>query len=191
MMQYKVAQTAIRDNFNPIIHSGKLTQQWIVDSYLQVEANNLNYIRQNQKKLRIELYQGLVDHIENLAANQNVAAGVPVILPSTFNGSPRNMREQCCDAMSIFASKDAPDLFITFTANPNWKEIKQNLASYKTASDRPDLVARVFKLKLDELIHDVTKKMIFGKHLHYFSKHLFDSHSKHSFRLLHCFRLHN
>ena len=34
LLQYKVAQTAIRDEFNPIISAGKLTQQWIVDSYL-------------------------------------------------------------------------------------------------------------------------------------------------------------
>lgn len=36
MLQWKSAQTAIRDEFNPILHSGKLTQQWLVDSYLQV-----------------------------------------------------------------------------------------------------------------------------------------------------------
>lgn len=37
MQQYKVAQTSIRDGeFNPILSAGKLTQQWIVDSYLQV-----------------------------------------------------------------------------------------------------------------------------------------------------------
>lgn len=38
MLQYKVAQTAIRDDFNPILSAGKLTQQWIVDSYLQVKT---------------------------------------------------------------------------------------------------------------------------------------------------------
>ncbi|GBM49420.1 hypothetical protein AVEN_149695-1 [Araneus ventricosus] len=38
MLQYKSALTAVKDNFNPIISSGELTQQWIVDSYLQVEA---------------------------------------------------------------------------------------------------------------------------------------------------------
>lgn len=162
MLQYKAALIAIRDNFNPILHAGKLTQQWLVDSHLQIEANNLNYIRKNQKRLRTENYLGLHDHLQNVAENENVAAGVPVILPSTFSGSPRNMREQCCDAMSIFVSQGAPDLFITFTANPNWDEIKNNLEQYETATDRPDLVARIFKLKLDELIHDVTKKNIFG-----------------------------
>src|SRR5277367_1134074 len=45
IMQFKASQTAIRDDFNPIMNAGKLTQQWLVDSYLQIEANNLNYIR--------------------------------------------------------------------------------------------------------------------------------------------------
>ncbi|KAG8231027.1 hypothetical protein J437_LFUL009618 [Ladona fulva] len=45
-----------------------------------------------------------------------------------FNpGSPRNMRERCCDAMSIFGKIGAPDLFVTFTANPRWPEVIDNL----------------------------------------------------------------
>lgn len=162
MLQYKVALTAIRDDFNPIISAGELTQQWIVDSYLQVQANSLNYIRQNQKKLRVEQYQGLADHVSNLAENANVAAGKAVILPSSFEGSPRNMRERCSDAMAIFGKFGAPDLFITFTANPNWIEIVDNLKAGETASDRPDLVARVFHIKLKAFIDDLTKFKLFG-----------------------------
>ena len=67
LLQYKVAQTAIRDEFNPIISAGKLTQQWIVDSYLQVEANNLNFISSNQRALRAENYEGL--KIRNKSSN--------------------------------------------------------------------------------------------------------------------------
>ncbi len=163
MMQYKAAQTAIRDYFNPIMSAGKLTQQWLVDSYLQVEANNLNYIRQNQQRLRAEQYQGLADHVANMAQNANIAAGVAVILPSSFAGSPRNMRERCCDAMSIFAKCGAPDLFITFTANPSWPEITDNFRPGEQTTDRPDLVARVFKIKLDSLIDDLTKHAVFGR----------------------------
>lgn len=49
LLQFKIAQTRVCLNeFNPIVHGGKLIQQWIVDSHLQVEANNLNYIRQSQ-----------------------------------------------------------------------------------------------------------------------------------------------
>ena len=163
MLQYKVAQTAIRDEFSPIIHAGKLTQQWLVDSYLQVEANNLNYIRNKQSMLRCELYQGLADHVANVAANAGTTAGVPIILPSSFEGSPRNMRERLQDAMSIFRKFGPPDVFLTFTSNPNWPEIKSNLMEGESTVDRPDLVARVFHLKLKELIKDLTVHMVLGR----------------------------
>lgn len=126
---------------------------------------NLNWIREHQKELRVANYQELQEHVNNPdrdVSNENGPAGVKLILPSSFEGSPRNMKERCRDAMSIFAKFGAPDLFITFTANPNWKEIQNNLRNGQTASDRSDLVTRVFKLKLDELINDITEKQIFG-----------------------------
>ncbi|GBM60844.1 hypothetical protein AVEN_179000-1 [Araneus ventricosus] len=74
MLPYKSALTAVRDDFNPIISAGKLTDQWIVDSYLQVEANDLNFIRTHQQQLRTELYQGLADHLKNAAQTAVVKA---------------------------------------------------------------------------------------------------------------------
>jgi len=67
------------------------------------------------------------------------------------------------DAMAIVRYCGKPDLFITMTCNPLWPEIIDELLSGQTAQDHPDLVARVFKLKLDVLLHDLTKDMIFGK----------------------------
>jgi hypothetical protein len=49
-----------------------------------------------------------------------------------------------------------PSFFITFTANPKWPEIIEAILetpSTGTSSDRADIIARVFKLKLDELMH--------------------------------------
>jgi len=48
-----------------------------------------------------------------------------------------------------------PDLFVTFTCNPKWKEITNALLLGQTAKDRPDLVTRVFNLKLDALLKDI------------------------------------
>lgn len=111
----------------------------------------------------MDLYQGLADHIANVAEGAGVQAGVPVILPSSFEGSPRNMKERLQDAMSIFGKYGPPDLFITFTANPNWHEIKTNLRSFEQACHRPDLVSRVFRLKLKALLEDITVNHIFGQ----------------------------
>jgi hypothetical protein len=54
-------------------------------------------------------------------------------------------------------------LFITFTCNPKWKEITEQLLPGQQAFNRPDLLVRVFKLKLKELKNDLTKKEVFGK----------------------------
>ena len=69
--------------------------------------------------MRAECYKGLADHLQNAAEHAGIQPGIPVILSSSFEGSPRSMSERCADAMSIFAKYGAPDLFITFTANPS------------------------------------------------------------------------
>jgi hypothetical protein len=68
------------------------------------------------------------------------------------------------DGMTISAAVGFPDLFITFTYNPNWPEItrllcKQNLKPH----DRSNIITRVFKIKFNELLKDLTKKHVFGK----------------------------
>ncbi|XP_024004882.1 uncharacterized protein LOC112082028 [Eutrema salsugineum] len=56
-----------------------------------------------------------------------------------------------------------PDLFITFTCNPKWPEITRHLQRHNLkAEDRPDICARVFKMKLDDLMYELTKKNVLG-----------------------------
>ena len=66
-------------------------------------------------------------------------------------------------ALTLLRVLGPSDLFITFTANPAWPEIVENLLPGQSACDRPDLVARVFHLKLNSLLDDIMKKHIFGK----------------------------
>lgn len=73
------------------------------------------------------------------------------------------MHQMYQDAMAIVRRFGKPDLFITFTCNPKWPDIERNLLSGQTSTDRPDLVARVFHLKLKELLKDITVKNVFGK----------------------------
>ena len=68
------------------------------------------------------------------------------------------------DAMSIVrAYSSNPDYFITFTCNPKWPEITSELFPHQTAVDRPDLTARVFHIKLQELLDDLLKKKVLGE----------------------------
>ena len=78
----------------------------------------------NQKDLRAELYRGLLDAIGSQAQNENVLVGTLVILPSIFQGSPLYMQQNNQDATAIVRKFGRPDLFITFTCNPTWPEIK-------------------------------------------------------------------
>jgi hypothetical protein len=48
------------DGSKYIFKSGRLFQQLCVDMYAAMEMNTLNWIRNNQKTLRAELYQGMV-----------------------------------------------------------------------------------------------------------------------------------
>src|SRR5579859_1884862 len=65
--------------------------------------------------------------------------------------------------MAIVHSHTKPDLFITMTCNPQWPEITENLGPRQTAQDRPDLVARVFHLKLSALLDDCLTNGVVGR----------------------------
>nr|GMC95880.1 uncharacterized protein LOC109215991 [Ipomoea batatas] len=89
--------------------------------------------------------------------------GRRVILPVSFIGGPRDMRRRYMDAMSFVQRFGKPDLFITVTCNPNWPEIKELLKYVDEPQNRPDLLARVFHARLEELKNDIFKRHIFGE----------------------------
>jgi hypothetical protein len=114
-------------------------QQYMVDAYAAIEQSRLNYLRRNQKKLRVDLYQGLQDALE-AGDTDTTTLGKRIVLPSSFTGGPRFMVQLYRDAMAICRSFGLPSYFITFTCNPNWPEIQAKLLPRQTATDRPDLV---------------------------------------------------
>ncbi|CAF1074549.1 unnamed protein product, partial [Brachionus calyciflorus] len=148
---------------NSFLHLfGRLFHQYIVDMYVKIENSRINFIRSNQDKLRTELYQGLKD-ATNIYDHDLTRIGKSVILPSSFQGGPRHMQELFQDAMAIVRHFGKPDLFITFTCNPRWNDIINELEGNQKPNDRPDIVVRVFRIKLKELIDDIKDKEIFGK----------------------------
>ncbi|KMQ89447.1 hypothetical protein RF55_10925 [Lasius niger] len=161
--QYIKYRMAIRDEFNVFLLGRRLFQQWLVDSYVKMEKDRIDYCKNHQKELRSETYQGLRDYLQTTANNLNGRIGKMVILPSTFTGSPRNMLQHYQDAMAIVSKFGKPDLFITMTCNPKWREIEENLLSGQQASDRPDICARVFNIKKDYLIDLIVKQKFFGE----------------------------
>ncbi|KAL5185225.1 Replication protein A DNA-binding subunit B [Glycine soja] len=110
-----------------LLHSRKLFQQFIVEGYTMVESERLSYIRNNQKKLRIDKYSSLQTSLDTGTA-KGLTKGKRVILPSTFVGSPRYMDQLYFDSMEICSHVGFPNLFITLTCNPNWPEIHRLLS---------------------------------------------------------------
>jgi hypothetical protein len=79
--------------------------------------------------------------------------------------------------MAICRAFHKPDIFLTMTANPNWPEIQDTLLEEdppeqgarphrrkQKASDRPDIVARVFEQKKNAVLKEIHAG-IFGKTL--------------------------
>jgi hypothetical protein len=163
MLQFYTYRLAVRNCFSPIHYGKKLLQQFSVDSYVKVEGTRLDYIRKNQNALRVEQYQGLMDHLNMRAEEKGLCPGRLVILPSTFAGSPRAMHQNYQDAMAMIGKYGKPDLFLTFTCNPKWREITENLRPGEKAFERPDLIARVFKIKLKELLKDILQNGVLGR----------------------------
>lgn len=64
--------------------------------------------------------------------------------------------------MEIAKKNGKPSYFHTFTANPNWKEIQEQLPEGVHYLDRPDICSRVFEMKLQEFIKMMTKDHVMG-----------------------------
>ena len=167
MREYVTHIIADRGGFNALLRSNRLFQQYIVDAFVRIERMMLQWQRHNQQKLRVDTYKGLHDYLLGEAANRHVKAGKVVVLSSSFPGSPRHMNALYLDAMAICQTYGSPDYFITFTCNPQWPEITSTLLPGQTPADRPDVVATVFQLKLNELIDDIVDKHVLGKVLAY------------------------
>ena len=72
------------------------------------------------------------------------------------------MHQLYLDAMGLVAKFGRPDFFITMTANPQWDEVQANLRPGEKVWNRPDLVARVFRQKLRELLRELTRDGVLG-----------------------------
>ena len=161
-----------------LIRSGRLLHQYAVDAYMAIEQERMGWYRRNQKTLRADVYNNICDAIDRGDSDAK-QVGRKVILPSSFTGGPRYMTQNYQDAMAICRTFGNPDLFITMTANPKWEEIKDHLerSGNSSANDRPNLICRVFKMKLDALMADLWDGDFFGeaessKSLNYFQLYI-------------------
>ncbi|XP_076945580.1 uncharacterized protein LOC143616712 [Bidens hawaiensis] len=90
--------------------------------------------------------------------------GRTVILPSSFTGGARYITQNYLDAMTLCKWFGYTDFFLTITCNPKWPEVTRFLKDTTLKSkDRPDILYRLFKIKLDALLKDLKDKKVLDK----------------------------
>ncbi|KAI9087530.1 hypothetical protein K1719_030400 [Acacia pycnantha] len=67
------------------------------------------------------------------------------------------------DAMTICAWAGYQDIFLTFTCNPMWPEITRHYEKDDLKPcDKPEILSRVFHMKLDKLMRILKDEKILG-----------------------------
>ncbi|OWY97976.1 LOW QUALITY PROTEIN: Helitron helicase [Phytophthora megakarya] len=168
-----------------VLHDGGCAyQQWCVDQRSKVEQEALRWCHNNQETLRADLYAGgayrselpdVVEETEFRVSEYNQSTGrlddhvaggrLPlyfldhvgklVILPSNYTGGPRQMYKSYQDSLALVREFGKPDIFLTMTCNPEWKEIRDQIAEHQKPPDGTDIVARVWNQNLRAFLHDV------------------------------------
>ena len=168
----------IRDNANQnyLHRAQRLFQEFVCMSWVTIEGQRLNYQAQNQKALRADCYRSVQE-----ASRQRFEESRPradqvyqddhqlspqigrKVLAGSFGGGKRWLNGKYQDGMAIVREHRKPDLFITMTCNPAWPEIVDNLLDGQSSQDRPDLVARSFKMRKDQMMKDLINGQLLGK----------------------------
>nr|XP_027067565.1 uncharacterized protein LOC113693193 [Coffea arabica] len=122
------------DDESMLLHTLRLLQQFSVDGYVKIETSRLDFHRHRQNKIRSEILQEVLDSV-SIGQTAGSKVGRKVILPGSFIGGSRDMRRRYLDAMALVQKYGKPDIFITMTCNPAWKEIQENLKYHEKPQD--------------------------------------------------------
>ena len=82
------------NEFNCVLLARRLYQQWIVDSYVKIEKDRIQWCKDNQKQIKADTYKGLHYYLQNSANDINGQVGRTIIphlhlldLPVTCNNA--------------------------------------------------------------------------------------------------------
>ncbi|XP_022023763.1 uncharacterized protein LOC110924026 [Helianthus annuus] len=151
------------DKFSLIHNAKRLFQQFVVDAYTMIESERLFYIRRQQTHLRSETVQN-IQNASNAGKKDMSKIGTRIFIPSSFTGGSRYMMQNYLDAMSLCKWFGYPDFFITITCNPKWPEVQRFLKDTTIRpEDRPDILCRIFKIKLDSITKELKEGKLLGR----------------------------
>ena len=138
--------------------ASRLAQQFVLDCWSRYEQHNMKRWLHPQFQERLRTYV--------TAARGTAPAAGKVFLPAGVPGCPLQLQKFFHDALHISATLGNPHLFLTFTANPYWDEIKQMCRPGEDPNARLDLIARVFVAKRKKLFKLLSQpNFLFDGHL--------------------------
>uniref|UniRef100_A0A914QDD0 ATP-dependent DNA helicase n=1 Tax=Panagrolaimus davidi TaxID=227884 RepID=A0A914QDD0_9BILA len=160
-----------KEQCNPFNGSKQLTHEGLNHSWSAIEQQRLEHLEKiadiNTK--RFESSKVLREHLQRQLNKDPAFRGKQIgkikLMKHRYRGGARYMHHKFRNAVAITAKCGRDDKFITFTGNPYWREIQENLRKGETWIDRPDLVCRVFSLKAAEFLKDIIGRTrgVFGK----------------------------
>ncbi|XP_074362500.1 ATP-dependent DNA helicase RRM3-like [Apium graveolens] len=135
----------------------------MVDAFSTIEQTRLRWFHTHQTTLRNELYNNICRSV-SIGDVDSSNTGKGIVLPAGYVGSKRYMQQNFQDALAVCRYIEHPDIFLTMTCNSLWDKI-QKMMEYVPgciAPNCPDIISRVFRLKLDQLMVDIKDKKHFG-----------------------------
>ncbi|KAA6398727.1 MAG: hypothetical protein EZS28_005743, partial [Streblomastix strix] len=115
-------------------------------------------------KFRYEKYSGLSDCLNVTVEpettnwiNPKPKVGKFVVIPAKYNGWPWHVYQLFQVVMAIVRKYGKPVYFVTFTVNPHWQMILDNLFPGWITQDRPDIcwdlphVRLLFRVREDDI----------------------------------------
>ena len=147
---------------NPYLCYGSLSSQAKVDARACIDEMRLWFVLSNQSKLRVENLQGITDAVSRGCTDGNEIG--KTVLPASHTGGRRYMIQNYHDSIAICRVYGPPDFFTTFTCDSKWPEIHEALCNEpgQKATDRADIIVRVYNMKLEELLQDIKSGAVFG-----------------------------
>lgn len=134
----------------------RLFEEWILDQVAQLKYSTA-FEAQKWKQFHYGVTQRDANRINFSKDTMQLYS-----VSKNVRGSFKDRQHQIAKGMLQVYQSGIPTLFITFTANPKWPEITENLAPGQKWFHNPVLVARVFKIKLDDMIDKLKRGFFFG-----------------------------
>ena len=147
-----LSQKEAGSDFNRFQLLGRLLNEWFVDMFSRTEDQRLNWIRHNQPKIVRRSDASDTVNVDGIPEGHRPGR---IFLPKSFPGSRLYQLRLLSDALAIVSRRGKPTIFLTFTCNPNWPEVKAQLAPGQIASDRPDVLCAVFHEYLSKLLKEL------------------------------------